>query len=105
MSAPSRAIFYKDGEEVGKGFINVGWFFDEMKLFHEINSHGVDFDEVVAYTTTYTREFIDEAIANEYIFECCRAFAELQACPVIKNAVPSIFSDELQDSEYRPEGK
>jgi len=91
MSAPSYAIYYKDGEQVGRGFINVGLYYDEERLYHQINAHGIDYDEVFAYDTTFTREFIDERLGLLFAFEKCRIYAESET--------RKSFSSKLVDGE------
>lgn len=69
MSAPSWAVFHKNGKEVGKCFINCGWFHDEIKTLEQIRDYvkshpELEFTSITAYDSIYLMDHVEE-IENE----------------------------------------
>ena len=69
MSAPSWAVFKKNDKEVGKCFINCGWFQDEIKTLEQIRDYLIshpelDFTSFTAYGVVYLMDHVEE-IENE----------------------------------------
>lgn len=62
MSLPNRAIFYKNGEVVMQSFVNCGWILTRKTVIQAVEraiasqAERFDWDQVVAYDLTITRE-------------------------------------------------
>ncbi|AAQ17842.1 hypothetical protein Aeh1ORF176c [Aeromonas phage Aeh1] len=71
MSAPSWALFMKNGERVGQCFINCGWFQDDVRTLRQIIRYTetpecpIDFDIVIAYGVTYSNDLEFELLKAE----------------------------------------
>ena len=70
MSLPSCVIFYNKGEEVGKSFVNCGWFYDHTiesvkELLMELEYPDGDWDILFMYNYKYTYEQVIEMVMNE----------------------------------------
>lgn len=71
MSLPSWALFMKNGECVGKCFINCGWFQDDVRTLRQIIRYTetpecpIDFDSVIAYGVTYSNDLEFELLKAE----------------------------------------
>lgn len=65
MSLPSWAVFYKNGQEVGKCFVNCGWSHDEIKTLEQIRDYLIshpelEFTSFTAYGAVYLMDHVEE---------------------------------------------
>ncbi|ADQ52889.1 major head protein [Aeromonas phage PX29] len=71
MSAPSWALFMKNGDCVGHCFINCGWFQDDVRTLRQIIRYTetpecpIDFDSVIAYGVVYSDDLEFELLKAE----------------------------------------
>ena len=71
MSLPSTVIFRFKGKDVGKSFVNAGWFYDNenIKLVKrcllKLDYPECDWDELIMYRKTYTYREVINLVMNE----------------------------------------
>lgn len=109
MSAPSYALFMKNGDCVGNCFIICGWFQDDVETLRQIieyvDQNPVEFDSVIAYGVTYSNDLELELLKaceerNQWqeirkIKLGKRPLPDKIQMPLILKAMPSLIALEL----------